>query len=231
MLINWSSLIVYLGLCLVGLWVSYSFLNKNGFYLFSVLAVVVTSMLYSANFFSLPISAGTVIMPFVYLALISCHKKYGAEESKRLFLITLISMLASFVFVFFQSAYGDSAAGVQYFLTWDNLGPYIGSIIAFVVASLFTLYLTKKITPKKLKSFWKLAFYIATASIVSSFVFVFLVYTGILAFWKMLLVLLIKVAIDCLVSIGLGYFEKYLNREPKEEKKEDDQENIASDIN
>lgn len=235
MLVNWSSLIVYLGLCLIGIWVAYSFLNKNGLYLFSILAVIICGILYDASFFALPISAGTIIMPFVYLALITCHKKYGAEEAKNLFLITLFSLLASFVFIFFQAAYGDSAAGAQYFLSWEFLGSYVGAIIAFVVASIFTLFGTNKIKPKKLKSFWKLAFYIAMASVVDSFLFVFLVYTGILAFWKMLLVLLIKVVIVCLVSIGLGYFEKYLNREPKEEKHEDEkpdeQENLAGDIN
>ena len=90
-LINWSALIVVLCIGLVGIWTAYSFLNKKGLYLFSLLAVLLCStMLTKAELFSLPIEYGVVVMPLVYFALLTCHHQHGKDEAKRLFFITLM---------------------------------------------------------------------------------------------------------------------------------------------
>ena len=135
-LINWSALIVVLCLGLVGIWTAYSFLNKKGLYLFSLLAVLLcSSMLTKAELFSLPVEYNVVVMPLVYFALLTCLHKHGKDEAKRLFFVTLISMAIMFVFKFFEAAYIDSAFQTQAFLDWQYLGGYISNIIAFVAAS------------------------------------------------------------------------------------------------
>ena len=60
---NWSSLIVFLVLGILGLWVAYSFLNRKGLYIFSMLAIVLSAIVYPAEMFSKPIAMGTVLLP------------------------------------------------------------------------------------------------------------------------------------------------------------------------
>ena len=100
--LNWSILIVFLALSVIGIWVSYSFLNKNGLYLFCIIASVIALTFGSANVFNLEISVSTVIMPVIYFALLTALNKFGKDEAKKLFFIVLITMAAYFVFTFFQ---------------------------------------------------------------------------------------------------------------------------------
>ena len=81
---NWSSLIIFFALGLLGLWVSYSFLNKKGLYLFSALATAIAMTAVSANMFDLSISLTVVLMPLVHLALLTCYNKFGKEGSVKL---------------------------------------------------------------------------------------------------------------------------------------------------
>lgn len=228
-LINWSALIVVFCLGLVGIWTAYSFLNKKGLYLFSVLAVLLCSaMLTKAEVFSVPVEYGAVVMPLVYFALLTCYHKHGKDEAKKLFFITLISMSIMFVFKFFEAAYIDSASQTQLFLDWAYLGSYISNIIAFVVASALTMFIVGKINTKSLNNFLKLAIYLAIASAIDAVVFTLLVSIGVLSFGKILLAILIKVVLVCAVCLLLGYFEKFLNRKvdkkPEEKKQEPEPE-------
>lgn len=214
--LNWSVLIVFLALCVVGIWVTYSFLNKNGLYLFCIVASVIALTFGSAIVLDVEISISTVIMPVIYFALLTAFNKFGKDEAKKLFFITLITMATYFVCLFFQAAYLDSAYKTATFLSWSYLGRYLTPIISFAIASALTLLITSKIKVKNLKNFLKLSVFIAIASFIDALLYVVFVFTGEVSFGSMLLITLIKLAISALVSLGLGYFEKFLNREPKQ---------------
>ena len=64
--LNWSSIIVFLALAVIGVWVAFSFLNKQGLYLFSVVAVLISRWLVPANLFSRPVDIDIIIMPVVF---------------------------------------------------------------------------------------------------------------------------------------------------------------------
>lgn len=219
--LNWSSLIVYLALAIIGIWVSYSFLNKRGLYLFSVLAVAVCFGAYPASVFSRPVAIATVIMPVVYLALFTCFYKHGKEETKKLFMATLIAMITLFVCKFFEAAYLDTVYKAQIYLSWNYLGSFVASIVAFSAASALTLFITSKINVKSLQNFLKLAVYLLIASAINSIVYTVLVYTGIMSFGNILLTMLICLVILALVCLVLGYFEKFFNRKLAPEKHEE----------
>ena len=213
--LNWSVLFVFLAIAVVGLWVAYSFLNKSGLYLYCVIASVIAMTSGSALMFSLEIPVAVAIIPVIHFALLTCLNKAGKDEAKNLFLTTLIVMTSLFVATFFLGAYHDAAHKFSHCLTWDFLGLYLAPILSFVVAVLVTFFLTSKIKVKKLKNFLVLGMYIAIAGCIDALVYTLLMCIGNLAFGKILLTLLIEFVLICAISIGLGYFEQYLNREPK----------------
>ena len=212
---NWSILLVFLALSVIGIWVAYSFLNKNGLYLFCILASIISITLGSASIFSLNVPILIIAFPVVFFAMLTCLHKFGKEEAKKLFFIVLISMACLFVCNFFENAYLASM-GNSSFLTWKALGRYVSPIISFVAASSLTLLITNKIKVKQLKNFLKLAMYVAIASGINVVVYSILAYAGLLSFGNIVLTILIEIVIVALVSLGLGYFEKFLNREPKQ---------------
>ena len=214
--LHWSVLIVFLALGVIGIWVSYSFLNKNGLYLFCIIASILSLTFGSASLFNLEISISTVAMPIIYFALLTALNKFGKDEAKNLFFIILITIVTYFVFTFFQAAYLDSAFQTSAFLTWSYLGRFLTPIITFAVASSLTLFVTSKIKIKNLKNFLKLGLIIGIASLIDSLLYTCFVFTGLISFGNILLIILIKFIISAVVALGLGYFEKFLNREPKQ---------------
>lgn len=232
--LNWSALLVFLALGLIGIWVCYSFLNKKGLYLFSVLAVAVCFGAFpntAVSVFSRPISIATVVMPVVYLAFLTCFNKHGKEETKKLFFAVLITMATLFVCKFFEAAYLDSEYKAQIFLSWDYLGKYVASVISFACASALTLFITTKINVKSLQNFLKLAIYLFIASVIDAIVYIVLVYTGSMSFGNMLLTLLITLVILATVCLLLGYFEKFFNRKPAPEKSVENKTEEKTDNN
>ncbi len=210
---NWSSLIVFFALGLIGLWVAYSFLNKKGLYLFSLLALVFSILVYPAVMFEQTITMNTVLMPLVYLSLLTCYKKYGKEECTRMFTLGLIVISSMFIVNFLQSAYMDASSGYQIYLTWENIGRFISTLLAFVVASIVTFIFANKVTLEKTNYEWvRNAIYLTLACVVDGVVFTVLSSMGIVAFGSILLNLLIKIVLYVAIAIALGFFEKYLNR-------------------
>ncbi|MBQ9792821.1 MAG: VUT family protein [Clostridia bacterium] len=210
---NWSSLIVFFVLGVLGLWVAYSFLNRKGLYIFSLLAIVCSAIIYPAEMFSQPMVMGTVLMPLAYLAILTCYNKYGKEEAKKLFFSAIIVQVTLFVVYFLQNAYLDVSFNTQTYLSWEGLGSRIFSIVSFVVACIVSIFFMEKVELKTDNKIVKNAVYLAVASIVDSFVFVLFTYIGVLSFGAILLVLLIRVVLQAAICAGLGYFEKFLNRQ------------------
>ena len=210
---NWSSLIIFFALGLLGLWVSYSFLNKKGLYLFSALATAIAMTAVSANMFDLSISLTVVLMPLVHLALLTCYNKFGKEGSVKLFILTCIVQTVLFISTFLQAAYIDASVGLQMFLSWEVLGRYVANIVGFVTANLVNIYCFDKIKFKKLNHSIKNFVGLSMVSTVEVIVFVCLSSIGVLSFGSILLTLLISVVITIAICLLLGYFEKFLNRQ------------------
>lgn len=210
---NWSSLIVFLVLGILGLWVAYSFLNRKGLYIFSMLAIVCSAIVYPAEMFSKPIAMGTVLLPLAYLAILTCYHKYGKEEAKKLFFSALIVQVTLFVVYFLQNAYLDVSFNTQVYLNWESLGSRLISIISFVAACIATMFFMEKVELRTDNVSVKNAVYLAVASVIDSVIFVLFTYIGVLSFGSILLVLLITVILQLLICSGLGFFERFLNRQ------------------
>ena len=223
--LHWSSILVFFALGLIGIWVAYSFLNKSGLFLFSILLTTISFWLESSSVFSYPIGAMVVLVPLLFFALLTCLNKFGIEEAKKLFYTILISMTSVFIFVFFEAAYLDSFMKSSLYLSWDFLSKYVVSIIAFAVSSLITINITKKIPTKKLKKFLVLSINIAIASSIFAVIYTILVWSGLLSFGGIILTLIISIVLCALLSLCLGYVEKYMNREITSKPKESEEEN------
>lgn len=210
---NWSSLIVFFILGVLGLWVAYSFLNRKGLYIFSLLAIVCSAIIYPAEIFSQPMVMGTVLMPLAYLAILTCYNKYGKQEAIKLFVSAIIVQVTLFVVYFLQNAYLDVLFSTQIYLSWEGLGLRIFSIVSFVVACVVSIFFIEKVELRTDNKAVKNSVYLVIASIIDSFVFVLFTYIGVLSFGSILLVLLIRVVLQAIICAGLGYFEKFLNRQ------------------
>ncbi|MBQ3213607.1 MAG: hypothetical protein IJB10_01150 [Clostridia bacterium] len=210
---NWSSLIVFFVLGVLGLWVAYSFLNRKGLYIFSLLAIVCSAIIYPAEMFSQPIVMGTVLLPLAYLAILTCYNKYGKQEAIKLFVSAVIVQVTLFVVYFLQNAYLDVSFKTQVYLTWEGLGSRIFSIVGFVVACVVSIFFMEKVELKTDNQAVKNAVYLAIASAIDTVIFVLFTYIGLLSFGSILLVLLIRIILQTLICAGLGYFEKFLNRQ------------------
>ena len=224
-LIHWSAILVFFALGLIGIWVAYSFLNKSGLYLFSILLTAISFWIESASVFSYPVGMIVVLVPLLFFALLTCLNKFGMDEAKKLFYTILISMASVFVFVFFEAAYLDSANKSSLYLSWEFLARFVVSIIAFAVAALVTINVVKKIPTKKLKKFLVLSINIAIASAIFAVIYTVLVWSGLISFGGILLTILISVVLCALLSLCLGYIEKYMNREVASTQKENKEEN------
>lgn len=211
--ISWTSLIVFFVLGLIGIWIAYSFLNKNGLYLFCILASFVCASMQNALLFSHKISVSTVLVPIMFLAVIACFNKFGKQEAIRLFLITIITQALIFVVMLLQSSYIDSVTQSRMFMSWEFLGSYFANIIAFAFGCFGVMVFEEKVNLKKLINPLKIACLLAVACAIESLVYCIVAYSGILTFGKLFTTWLIKLLLSLVISICLGYFEKLLNRQ------------------
>jgi len=209
--INWSSLLVVGALGVLGLWVAYSFLNKNGLFLFSVLAIVLSTCLMPALIYeSMP--TAIVLLPLVFFAILISYEKYGKDDAQRLFYVSLITIGVLFIFTFFQAAYLDAAFNMQNFLTWKHLGGYISLAVSFAGAVIGAYYINEKMSWKKFSKYFRRSMIISIASAINCFLFIILSNIGVLSFGSMILLFLIALLITVSVSFAVAYLAKYMNR-------------------
>jgi hypothetical protein len=213
MLINWTSLIVVCFLGILGLWIAYSFLNKGGLFLFSILAIVLSATMTPALVYS-SVSMGIVLMPIIFLAMLITYHKYGKDDAKRLFYVSLATIGVLFVFFFFEAAYLDSELGGQYYLTWANLGTLISMAVAYSGAVCVGYFATTKMSFKIKDEFMRRGTMVSFASIIYCLLFVVLANISQLSFGSILLLFFISVLIAVAVSFIVSYLSKFLNRKP-----------------
>lgn len=209
-LINWTSLLVYLALGILGLWISYTFLKKEGLTLFSVFAIILSLYLTPAQIYD-AVSVGIVLMPLVFMALILCREKFGKVESQKLFYVSLATIGAMFAFNFFQAAYVDAEWNMQILLNWSFLGVFISQAVAYAAAVCGAYYISEKIAFPNLNEMIQKATKLSILSVIYTFVFVFLANIGQTPFGSILLLCLITVIISIAVSFLVAYLAKFID--------------------
>ena len=212
--IHWSAIFLFLVIALLGLWVSYSFLNKSGFFLFSILAIMIGFFLPLVQMFNLPVSITYVLMPLVYFSLVIIDEKYGRDDFKRLSIWIMSSILVFVISVFFISAYADSSTNTLVFLSWEFLGPYVSTIVSCSI-SLFVLSLISgKFVALQEKKYLNRAVCTSIVSVLHAVIYVVLSTLGLHSFGNILLIVLIGVLFSIASSFAVCYITKYLNRKP-----------------
>ncbi len=214
-MIHWSSIFIFLVLGLLGLWVAFSFLNKNGLILFSVIAVALTYILTGAQFGeSYTVLMGAVFMPLVYFSLIVMYEKYSKEDAKKMFFCLLATFGVLFLCKFLNCAYVDSAYGTGTFLTWQNLGINICQIISFALVGFLADAFVDKFPINKQYKYLRRAVIVTIAGAIDALLVVFLGYIGGMYFVDMLVSFLLYVLFASGSAFAVAFLRKYLNRQP-----------------
>lgn len=238
--LNWSSLVLFLLLSLLALWAAYSFLNKLGLYLFSILAIVLSFVLPEAIVFNdnILIPMFVIFMPLIYFSLIVMAEKYSKVDGERMFLVLLFTMFAMFLFEFLTSAYIDSAIQMGVYLTWRYLGRYVSTILAFTIATLVSNAFKGTFPVKNDKKYLRRALIVSIACLIHTVFYSAFAYIGVgTAFVNVVYIILIDLAIMTCVSFLVAFLRKFLNRRPsvtieevdKEMQKEEKEQQILQE--
>ena len=226
--IHWSSIFIFLVLGLLGLWVAFSFLNKNGLVLFSIIAVALTYVLSGAQFGeSNIVPFGAILMPLVYFSLIVMYEKYSKEDAQKMFFCLLATFGVLFLCKFLTNAYCDSAYGSGNFLNWENLGSLLCQIISFALVGYLANVFVDKLPINKEYKYLRRAIIVSIAGAIDAFLIVFLGYIGYVPFGNMVVSFLLYLIFVVGTSFAVAFLRKYLNRQPspiKEDKKEETKE-------
>ena len=226
--IHWSSIFIFLVLGLLGLWVAFSFLNKNGLILFSIIAVALTYILGGAQFGeSNIVPFGAILMPLVYFSLIVMYEKYSKEDAQKMFFCLLATFGVFFLCAFLMYAYYESAYGNGYFLNWGSIGTSLCQIISFALVGYLANVFVDKVPINKEYKYLRRAIIVSIAGAIDACLVVFLGYIGYVPFGNMLVSFLLYLIFVVGTSFAVAFLRKYLNRQPspiKEDKKEETKE-------
>lgn len=230
-MIHWSAIFIFLVLGLLGLWVAFSFLNKNGLILFSVIAVALTYILSGVLFFgNYVVMMSAVLMPLVYFSLIVMYEKYSKDDAKKMFFCLLATFGVFFLSKFLLCAYADSAYGSGVFLTWGELGMNICQIISFALIGFLGNLFVDKFPINKEYKYLRRAVVVTIAGTMDAFLICFLGYIGNLSFVAMLVSFLLSLVFVAGSAFSVSFLRKYLNREPVAQKKENDKKEEDAEV-
>lgn len=230
-MIHWSSIFIFLVFGLLGLWVAFSFLSKNGLILFSIIAVALTYILSGVLFFgNYIVMMSAVLMPLVYFSFIVMYEKYSKDDAKKMFFCLLATFGVFFISKFLLCAYADSAYGSGTFLTWEQLGVDVCQIVSFaLVGFLGNLFIDKFPINKEYK-YLRRAVVVTIAGAMDAFLICFLGYIGNLSFVAMLVSFLLSLVFVAGSAFSVSFLRKYLNREPVAQKKENDKKEEDAEV-
>ncbi len=214
-MIHWSSIFIFLVLGLLGLWTAFSFFNKNGLVLFSIIATSLTYLLGGAQFGDKYIVLmNAILMPLVYFTLVVMYEKYSKEDAKKMFFCLLATFGVLFLCKFLTYAYYDSAYGSGTYLIWENLGTSLCQLISFaLVGYLADLFIDKFPINKEYK-YLRRAVIVTIAGAIDAVLVVFLGLIGVLSFAEMIVSFLLYVLFVAGTSFAVAFLRKYLNRQP-----------------
>lgn len=226
-MIHWSSIFIFLVLGLLWLWIAFSFLNKNGLILFSVVAIALTYILAGAQFGeAYVVLMNAVFMPLVYFSLIVMYEKYSKEDARKMFFCLLSAFGVFFLCKFLTCAYADSTYGSGAFLTWQNLGAYICQIISFALVGFLANIFVDKFPINKQYKYLRRAVIVTIAGAIDALLICFLGYIGSLRFVEMLVSFLLYVVFVAGSAFSVAFLRKYLNRQPAPANSKEKQEDV-----
>ena len=226
--ISWSAIFLFLVIGLLGLWVAYSFLNKNGLFLFAILAVMLSFFLPATNFFNYAVPMSAVFMPLVFFCFLVLYEKFGKLEARRLFVYILCELCTLCVCLFFVFAYiAAMGSGMGQALSWQMLGGFISQLISFVVVMFLSNFIVEKF-PLKQHKYLRRSILGTIASVLNILIITFVGNAGVISFVDMLVIFAIGVVFAAGVSFAVCYLRKFLNREPIQ-KQEEQQEPEKAD--
>lgn len=213
-MIHWSGIFLFLILALLGLWVAYSFLNKNGLVVFIVLAIALTFILPASQFFGYEILTNFILMPLVYFSLIVMYEKYGESDAKRTFFVALATFGVLFVFRFLTLAYYDSAVESSIFLNWQALGAPFIQIASFAIVGFVSQFIVDKFPIKKEYKYLRRAVIVSIAGAIDAFLITFIGFIGSYSFVDMIAIFFIALFFVVGASFAVAFLRKFLNRQP-----------------
>ncbi len=231
-MLHWASLIIFFGLSVLALWTASTLLQKNGIYFFCIVASIVAGYFAKVDLFQKVFSVQMVIIPVILLALLITYLKYGKSESIRLFIIVTVSQVVMFVLRFFEYAFLDIFNGVYYYMTWNYLSSFVGTMIAFALSCVAGYFFISYVDMKKVTQIIRNAIYLVIVSAIDSIIFITIAYSGYFAFVDIFLTLLLYFAFDLVLCILLSCYEILangkqqapevilINKKPKEKKQE-----------
>lgn len=215
--VNFSILLAIFALGFVSLWAMNNFLGKNGLSLFTILSLVLMFFLPVTTIFGLPITMSAVFLPLVYFVLYIYNKKYGKEDAKKLFIVSVVAMTVIFVCIFFTGAFIE-AEGFGGFMTWATFGKFVASLLGFTVTVFATNIIIDTVEFNGWTNYLKNATTLAIACAIDNVIFTIFAYTGLVAFGTMMLIMLCRIVISTGLSFLLAYLLRLFVKEPKAKK-------------
>lgn len=213
-MLHWASLIIFFVLSVLALWVVETFLQKNGIYFFSIVAIIVSAYFSQVHLFGFSLNAQLVIIPVLFYVLYLTYSKYGSSESIRLFYVTIFSVITMFILRFFEFALLDIFNGISDYLSWAFLKDYVANIVAFAICCVGGYFFVKYVTLNKVHQILRTAIYIAIFSAINSLIFVIITTPSFLGFVDVLLLFLLMLAFDVILPLLLGCYDYFTNKNP-----------------
>lgn len=233
-MLHWASLIIFFALSVLALWVSHTYLQKNGLYFFGIVASIVCAYFPKVELFYKALSVQMVVLPVILLALYIAYSKYDKAESIRLFFVLIFSQITMFVIRFFEYAFLDLSNGVFKYLSWAYLNNFVATTVALLVCSICGYLFVEYVKMEKLPKIIRTSIYLGIFSIINSLIFITIAYAGYYSFVEILLTFLLYIAFNIVLAVILGCLEwlvfspenlSSLNRKTskgREEKKQED---------
>lgn len=212
-MIHWSGIFLFLILALLGLWVAYSFLNKNGLVVFILLAIALTFILPASQLFGYSILTNFVLMPLVYFSLIVMYEKYGESDAKKTFFVALATFGVLFIFSFLTLAYHDSNTNAIFNLTWQALGAPFMQIASFAIVGFLSQFIVDKFPIKKEYKYLRRAVIVSIAGAIDAFLITFIGFIG-CSFVSLIAIFFIALVFEVGASFAVAFLRKFLNRQP-----------------
>lgn len=204
-MIHWTGIILFLVLALLGLWVSYRFLNKNGLIVFTILTVALTYILPGSNYFTYDIAVNFAFMPLVYFALILMYEKYGESEARKLFYSILASFGVLLVLNFLNCAYYN-------YISWNILGVHIMQIVSFAIVGFTSRFIADKFPINKKYKYLRNAVVVSIAGALDALLITFIGFIGQYTFVNMIGMFFVALVFEVGASFAVAFLRKLLNR-------------------
>lgn len=143
-----SLLIIELLLCYVILLISYKTYNKTGIYSYSIIAIILASIMSQKliNLYNFDINLGIIPLISIFTASNILIQKNGTDDAKTLLLITISTSIIGFIILYIISFMHPSSINLFMSASFDNIfSNTIRIYFATFVSTLYSLLLNMKL--------------------------------------------------------------------------------------